>query len=81
MKTTIDTSSAGYAANRAAMLERVADLAVQHRAAVEAGGERNIDRHHRRGKLTAHLAQHVGRNRPVRGTSTYISADILEARP
>jgi acyl-CoA carboxylase subunit beta len=42
-----------YAANRAAMLDRVADLAAQHAKAVEGGGARSVDRHHRRGKLTA----------------------------
>ncbi|MCD9200005.1 acyl-CoA carboxylase subunit beta [Aeromicrobium wangtongii] len=49
----VDTTSESYLANREHMLERVADLAVQHRAAVDAGGERAIERHHRRGKLTA----------------------------
>jgi acetyl-CoA carboxylase carboxyltransferase component len=53
MKTTVDTTSATYLANRERMLERVADLAEQHGLAVAAGGERNIERHHRRGKLTA----------------------------
>ena len=53
MKTAVDTSSETYRANRERMLERIADLAEQHRLAVGAGGERNIERHHRRGKLTA----------------------------
>jgi acetyl-CoA carboxylase carboxyltransferase component len=53
MKTTIDTGSGTYASNREAMLARVADLAEQHRKAVDAGGERAIERHRRRGKLTA----------------------------
>jgi acetyl-CoA carboxylase carboxyltransferase component len=53
MKTTVDPTSETYRANRERMLERVADLAEQHRLAVGAGGERNIERHHRRGKLTA----------------------------
>ncbi|MET0819457.1 MAG: carboxyl transferase domain-containing protein [Aeromicrobium sp.] len=53
MKTTVDTTSETYRANRERMLERVADLAAQHRLAVDAGGERSIERHHRRGKLTA----------------------------
>lgn len=35
------------------MLERIADLAAQHDLAINAGGERNIGRHHARGKLTA----------------------------
>jgi len=53
MRTTVDTTSEAYAANRERMLERVADLAEQHRLAIDAGGQRNIDRHHQRGKLTA----------------------------
>ncbi|WP_050761038.1 acyl-CoA carboxylase subunit beta [Aeromicrobium marinum] len=35
------------------MLERVADLAEQHALAIAGGGQRYIDRHHQRGKLTA----------------------------
>ncbi len=53
MKTTVDTTTETYAGNRESMLERIDDLAVQHTKALEAGGERNINRHHERGKLTA----------------------------
>ena len=53
MRTAVDTTSETYRANRERMLERVADLAAQHQLAVDAGGERSIERHHRRGKLTA----------------------------
>lgn len=53
MKTTVDVASEGFAANREHMLGRVADLAMQHQKAIDAGGERNTERHHRRGKLTA----------------------------
>ena len=53
MKTTVDTTSEAYATNREHMLARVADLAEQHQKAIDAGGERNIERHRRRGKLTA----------------------------
>lgn len=53
MKTTVDPLSTTYTDNREAMLARVADLAEQHQGAIDAGGERNIERHHRRGKLTA----------------------------
>jgi acetyl-CoA carboxylase carboxyltransferase component len=53
MKTMIDTSSATYESNRTAMLARVADLAAQHQLAVDAGGERAVQRHRDRGKLTA----------------------------
>jgi acetyl-CoA carboxylase carboxyltransferase component len=40
-------------ANREAMLERLADLDAQHAVAVAGGGEKYVDRHHARGKLTA----------------------------
>ncbi|MRJ75772.1 acyl-CoA carboxylase subunit beta [Aeromicrobium sp. SMF47] len=53
IRTAVDTTSDSYRANRAHLLERVADLAEQHRAAIDAGGERAIERHRRRGKLTA----------------------------
>jgi acetyl-CoA carboxylase carboxyltransferase component len=53
MRTTVDTASEAYGSNREAMLARVADLAVQHQKAVDAGGQRSIDRHRQRGKLTA----------------------------
>jgi acetyl-CoA carboxylase carboxyltransferase component len=53
MSTAIDTTSETYAANREAMLARVADLAEQHAKALEGGGERYVTRHHDRGKLTA----------------------------
>ena len=39
--------------NRAAMLEKLADLDAQHAVAVAGGGEKYVDRHHARGKLTA----------------------------
>ncbi|GIF13882.1 acyl-CoA carboxylase subunit beta [Actinoplanes teichomyceticus] len=42
-----------YAENRAAMLERVADLAAQHARALAGGGPEAVDRHRRRGRLTA----------------------------
>ncbi len=51
--TTVDTTSQTYTTNRDAMLERVADLAEQHAKALAGGGERYVDRHHARGKLTA----------------------------
>jgi len=52
MKTTVDTSSETYAINRAAMLERIADLGEQQAKALNAG-EKYVERHHARGKLTA----------------------------
>ncbi|GIE88962.1 acyl-CoA carboxylase subunit beta [Actinoplanes regularis] len=42
-----------YEQNRLAMLERVADLEQQHAVALAGGGAKSVDRHHRRGKLTA----------------------------
>ncbi|MET0447304.1 MAG: carboxyl transferase domain-containing protein [Aeromicrobium sp.] len=53
MRTMVDTTSTTYAGNPEAMLARVADLAEQHQKAIDAGGQRNVDRHHGRGKLTA----------------------------
>ena len=52
MKTTVDTSSETYVSNREAMLERIADLGVQQAKAINAG-EKYVERHHARGKLTA----------------------------
>jgi acetyl-CoA carboxylase carboxyltransferase component len=49
----VDTTSEAYEANRAAMLERLADLAAQHAKALAGGGERYVERHRARGKLTA----------------------------
>ncbi|WP_436531318.1 acyl-CoA carboxylase subunit beta [Actinoplanes sp. HUAS TT8] len=42
-----------YEQNRTAMLERVADLDRQHAVALAGGGAKSVERHHRRGKLTA----------------------------
>lgn len=53
MKTTVDPSSETYEGNRALMLERLADLAEQHAKALAGGGEKYVERHHQRGKLTA----------------------------
>ena len=39
--------------NREAMLEKLADLDTQHAVAVAGGGEKYVERHHARGKLTA----------------------------
>lgn len=53
MRTSVDPTSPGYAANREVMLERVADLATQQATALAGGGPKAVERHHRRGKLTA----------------------------
>ena len=46
-------ASAPSSANRAAMLDRLVDLDAQHAVAVAGGGEKYVERHHARGKLTA----------------------------
>uniref|UniRef100_UPI000B2B5EC4 acyl-CoA carboxylase subunit beta n=1 Tax=Mycolicibacterium llatzerense TaxID=280871 RepID=UPI000B2B5EC4 len=53
LDTTIDTTSAGYTAKRADLLERLGELADEHSKAVSSGGEKSVKRHHDRGKLTA----------------------------
>jgi acetyl-CoA carboxylase carboxyltransferase component len=53
MHTTVDPNTETYETNRALMLERLADLAEQHAKALAGGGERYVERHHERGKLTA----------------------------
>ncbi|OUZ10578.1 acetyl-CoA carboxylase carboxyltransferase subunit [Aeromicrobium sp. PE09-221] len=49
----MDPASPVYAENRAAMLERLDDLAEQHAKALAGGGSTYVERHHKRGKLTA----------------------------
>ena len=53
MHTTVDPTTETYEDNRQLMLERLADLAEQHATALAGGGERYVERHHARGKLTA----------------------------
>jgi acetyl-CoA carboxylase carboxyltransferase component len=53
LKTAVDRTSADYAANRAALLEKLADLDAEQAKAVAGGGEKNVTRHHERGKLLA----------------------------
>lgn len=53
MKTLVDPDSSEYRVNRDAMLESIDDLAAQHAKALAGGGERYVERHHARGKLTA----------------------------
>src|SRR5665811_1120996 len=52
-KTAVDTTSPTYLSNREQMLAKVQDLAEQHARALAGGGEKYVDRHHLRGKLTA----------------------------
>ncbi|MCH7790630.1 MAG: acyl-CoA carboxylase subunit beta [Acidobacteria bacterium] len=49
----IDVRSEEYAANRAAMVDRLDRLAAFHAEAVDGGGERYRQRHHDRGRLLA----------------------------
>ena len=51
--TTVDTTTEAFASNREQMLAKVEDLAEQHAKALAGGGEKYVDRHHSRGKLTA----------------------------
>jgi acetyl-CoA carboxylase carboxyltransferase component len=51
LKTAVDPGSAEYAANRAALLEQIAVIDTEHAKAVAGGGEKYVDRHHKRGKL------------------------------
>jgi acetyl-CoA carboxylase carboxyltransferase component len=51
LKTAVDPSSAEYATNRAALLEQLAAIDAEQAKAVAGGGEKYVDRHHKRGKL------------------------------
>jgi acetyl-CoA carboxylase carboxyltransferase component len=51
LKTAVDPSTPEYAANRAALLEQLAAIDVEHAKAVAGGGEKYVERHHKRGKL------------------------------
>jgi acyl-CoA carboxylase subunit beta len=53
LRTSIDVGSVQYAANRAALLEQLAQLDAEHAKAVAGGGEKYTQRHHARGKLLA----------------------------
>jgi acetyl-CoA carboxylase carboxyltransferase component len=51
LPTRVDPASADYAANRAAMLAKLAELEVEQAKAVAGGGPKYVERHHQRGKL------------------------------
>ncbi|MGC4949121.1 acyl-CoA carboxylase subunit beta [Streptomyces sp. DT224] len=53
LPTGLDTASPDYAANRAAMLAKLAELEAAHAKALEGGGEKYVERHRGRGKLLA----------------------------
>ncbi len=52
-ETGLDTDDPQYAANRQAMLEKLAEVEAEHAKAVAGGGPRYVDRHRARGKLLA----------------------------
>jgi acetyl-CoA carboxylase carboxyltransferase component len=49
--TSTDVTNAAFAANRAAMLSKLADLDIEHAKALAGGGEKYVTRHHARGEL------------------------------
>ena len=51
LHSTVDTSAPSFVDNRAAMLDRLAELAEAHAAALAGGGPKYVQRHHARGKL------------------------------
>lgn len=53
LRSALDTASAAYAENRAAMLARLTELDAEHARAVAGGGEKYVARHRDRGKLLA----------------------------
>jgi acetyl-CoA carboxylase carboxyltransferase component len=52
LRSAVDTSSAEYQANRDALLATIAELEADQARAVAGGGEKYVERHHKRGKLT-----------------------------
>src|SRR5215831_12098954 len=53
LSSAVDARSVDFAANREAMLARLAELEAALDAARAGGGERYVQRHHQRGKLLA----------------------------
>jgi len=53
LKSTLDVTTAEYAANREAMLAILGELDAEQAKAVAGGGEKYVARHHQRGKLLA----------------------------
>jgi acyl-CoA carboxylase subunit beta len=51
LKSAVDPSSAEYQANRAALLEQLGAIDLEHAKAVAGGGDKYVERHHKRGKL------------------------------
>ena len=53
LRSALDETSAGYAANREAMLEKLAEIEAEHAKAIAGGGPKYTERHRGRGKLLA----------------------------
>jgi acyl-CoA carboxylase subunit beta len=51
LKTALDTSTSEFAANREALLAKLAEVEAEQAKAVAGGGEKYVARHHQRGKL------------------------------
>ncbi|QFZ17981.1 acyl-CoA carboxylase subunit beta [Saccharothrix syringae] len=53
LRSALDPRSPGYAANREALLAKLAELEAEHAKALAGGGPKYVERHHGRGKLLA----------------------------
>jgi acyl-CoA carboxylase subunit beta len=53
LRSSVDTTAPAYQQNRAALLQRLDELAVEHAKALAGGGPKYTDRHRGRGKLLA----------------------------
>ncbi|MBV9382238.1 MAG: acyl-CoA carboxylase subunit beta [Streptosporangiaceae bacterium] len=53
LRSALDTGSGAYAAAAAAMRDKLAEIEAEHAKAIAGGGPERLDRHRRRGKLTA----------------------------
>ncbi|MGI8881165.1 MAG: acyl-CoA carboxylase subunit beta [Jatrophihabitans sp.] len=53
LATHVDAGTAQFAANRAAMLDKLEELDAEYAKAIAGGGSKYTERHHRRGKLLA----------------------------
>jgi acyl-CoA carboxylase subunit beta len=53
IRSTVDPKAADFAANRDAMLAKLAEIEAEHAKAVAGGGEKYVERHRKRGKLLA----------------------------
>ncbi|MBP2478225.1 acetyl-CoA carboxylase carboxyltransferase component [Crossiella equi] len=51
LRSTVDTGAPEHVANREAMLGKLAELSTEHAKALAGGGQKYVDRHHKRGKL------------------------------